>query len=219
MCGEGAGHCSSDLDWQQIRSDAAAFPRVSTSFDPQIEALRRIPTAAFNLTVNGSPVRIDVPPPQIVAVEAHTQAGELWSMVAPEFPFIDTHVLTLFSPLAVYDGSASALSFPASGAESNGVGFCHNGRENCEEDMIEVPATSLDEFLPWEQQRVDILKIDTEGGEPRALFGARQMLAAKQVGVLIFEVHQKGGWAYRSLGSVVHELDHTYGKFSVTPAF
>ena len=92
------------------------------------------------------------------------------------------------------------MNFPVDGAEHRGVNTC----VDCA--VVPVPATSLDAVLNNEPV-IDLLKIDAEGGEPDILRGASASLARGGIRTLLFELHDKGGWARMSPCAVVQTLD------------
>jgi FkbM family methyltransferase len=56
-------------------------------------------------------------------------------------------------------------------------------------DGITVPCTTLDEaFASWQLARVDLLKIDVEGGEPTVIRGGRSVLSSGRVRALVCEI-------------------------------
>lgn len=74
-------------------------------------------------------------------------------------------------------------------------------------------ATLMTDFPlpPLHKPLVDILMIDTEGNDPKALQGASQLLAGKGARVVIFEYHRNGEWGRWKEGVTleksINELD------------
>jgi FkbM family methyltransferase len=70
---------------------------------------------------------------------------------------------------------------------------------------IVVRALALDEYLPA-GRRVDVVKVDVEGAEARALGGMRRILAESSPTILL-EFHREVGWpAIGLLGEFGYEL-------------
>jgi FkbM family methyltransferase len=56
-------------------------------------------------------------------------------------------------------------------------------------DGVAVPCTTLDEaFAAWQLDRVDLLKIDVEGGEPQVIRGGRSVLSSGRIRALVCEI-------------------------------
>lgn len=54
---------------------------------------------------------------------------------------------------------------------------------------LDVPATTLDEYAEDAGiDRIALLKVDVEGAEPDVLAGAAELLAARRIGTILFEV-------------------------------
>lgn len=74
------------------------------------------------------------------------------------------------------------------------------------EQLVEVPAISLDEFVYVERHPLpDFIKLDVEGAEGRAMSGARRVLAERRPGLLL-EIHGAPG---REVWEMLRELDYT----------
>jgi FkbM family methyltransferase len=74
------------------------------------------------------------------------------------------------------------------------------------EQLVEVPAVSLDEFVYGERHPPpDFIKMDVEGAEGRAMSGARRLLAERRPGLLL-EIHGAPG---REVWELLRELDYT----------
>lgn len=74
------------------------------------------------------------------------------------------------------------------------------------EQLVEVPATSLDEFVYGENHPLpDFIKLDVEGAEGRAMSGARRVLAERRPGLLL-EIHGAPGL---EVWEMLRELDYT----------
>lgn len=72
-----------------------------------------------------------------------------------------------------------------------------------------VRATSIDKFILEKNiERVDLLRIDTEGNDPRVLLGAARTLSVMKPSYVAFENHMYGGWAKFDLKDVIDYLDN-----------
>jgi len=90
--------------------------------------------------------------------------------------------------LAVSDSSGSAKLNVHQVKGHNSLGTVTTSRYLY---TITVPTTTLDEFAEQHGiERIDFLKIDVEGFEPEVLRGARRLLAARKIGLMIFEVNK-----------------------------
>ncbi|CAF1220708.1 unnamed protein product [Adineta steineri] len=76
------------------------------------------------------------------------------------------------------------------------------------EKVFQTSTITLDEFVEQKniQQKIDLLKIDTEGADPLVLQGAKKLFAKKQIRILIFENHGIGTWKTTSLLTVIEFL-------------
>lgn len=90
------------------------------------------------------------------------------------------------------------------GDETIGIDFGPRGNET-----YPVKVTSVDKFV-FEHQisRVDILKIDTEGNDPRVLLGSAKTLAILRPRYVSFENHQIGRWATFDLKDIIDYMDN-----------
>lgn len=85
------------------------------------------------------------------------------------------------------------------GIESIGIEL-NRGCKNC--SMVDVPLMVMDRFVAQEGlPRVDILSIDTEGNDPRVLYGAAKTL--EHVQYVEFEYCEAGAWRNSTLEEVV----------------
>jgi len=56
-------------------------------------------------------------------------------------------------------------------------------------DSLAVPCTTLDEaFATWQLPRIDLVKLDVEGGEPQVIRGGRAVLSSGRVRALVCEI-------------------------------
>jgi hypothetical protein len=69
---------------------------------------------------------------------------------------------------------------------------------------------TLDDFVEQKQikQKIDLLKIDTEGADPLVLQGANKLLSQEKIRILIFENHGIGAWKTTSLLRVIESLSN-----------
>lgn len=74
------------------------------------------------------------------------------------------------------------------------------------EQLVDVPAISLDEFVYGEKHPLpDFIKLDVEGAEGKAVSGARRVLAERRPGLLL-EIHGAPG---REVWEILRELNYT----------
>lgn len=72
-----------------------------------------------------------------------------------------------------------------------------------------VPTVSIDKFiLDNNIEGLQILKIDTEGNDPRVLLGAARTLAIMKPSYLFFENHGIGQWSTFDLKDIIDYLDN-----------
>ena len=94
------------------------------------------------------------------------------------------------------------------GAESCGlVSSADQSRSN--ENIFQTETITLDDFVQQKgiSQKIDLLKIDTEGADPLVLQGAKKLFAQQQIRLMIFENHGVGIWKITSLLKVIESLD------------
>jgi FkbM family methyltransferase len=77
---------------------------------------------------------------------------------------------------------AGEVSFDTGPADQTGWGGIAPGAL---ENTIRVPMVRLDDELG--EQRIAVLKIDTEGADPLVLFGCQRLLEGGRIGVIYFE--------------------------------
>ena len=94
------------------------------------------------------------------------------------------------------------------GVEADGHRPVLAGRE-----LIQVPATTLDEFIAAGNPPPQLVKIDVEGGESEVLSGARALFTARRP-LLIVEVHHQP--ACESLQTWLAESRYS-GRWQVPP--
>jgi len=78
--------------------------------------------------------------------------------------------------------------------------------------LVEVPALSLDDFvMQYGIDRVDLMKIDIEGSETKALKGARTLFSQRRVGTVVCEFNPR--WLSRmgSSAAELYEIASEYG--------
>ena len=89
-----------------------------------------------------------------------------------------------------------------------GGGTFHNVGCDAESDTIQLPVTTLTVFCKeYQIDRVDVMKIDTEGAECSVLKGAPTALLAN-VHVLLGELHSVDDWEVFQMLTPTHELSY-----------
>ena len=81
-------------------------------------------------------------------------------------------------------------------------------------DQIEVETITIDSFCDKENiERIDILKLDVEGAELKALRGAHNMLSTHAVILIYTEVmfvpHYEGGCLFHEIAGFLRQYDYT----------
>ncbi|UJR12601.1 hypothetical protein I4U23_016776 [Adineta vaga] len=102
-------------------------------------------------------------------------------------------------------GTANMKKCPA-GGEACGLMTRDDTASN--DNIFQTPTMTLDDFVEQKniQQKIDLLKIDTEGADPLVLQGAKKLFSKKQIRLLIFENHGVGTWKTTSLLTVIEFL-------------
>jgi FkbM family methyltransferase len=93
-------------------------------------------------------------------------------------------------------GVANLSECPVGG---EGCGLISVGRAVPNETIFQSQTMTLDDFVKQKKikQKIDLLKIDTEGADPLVLQGAKQLFSREQIRMLIFENHEIGAWKQR----------------------
>lgn len=81
-------------------------------------------------------------------------------------------------------------------------------------DQVEIETTTIDSFCNKENiERIDILKLDVEGAEIKALKGAHNKLSSHAVTLIYTEVmfisHYEGGCLYHELAGLLEQYGYT----------
>jgi FkbM family methyltransferase len=87
------------------------------------------------------------------------------------------------------------------------------------EERLEVPVDTIDNYCTARAiDRIDLLKIDTQGYEPDCLRGARDMLSRQAIGVIQVEIlnHKKYARRTRFLDIETILAPHGYRLFNIT---
>ncbi|CAF1377655.1 unnamed protein product [Adineta ricciae] len=103
-------------------------------------------------------------------------------------------------------GTANMKKCPAGGEV---CGLITNDDTARNDKVFQTPTVTLDDFIEQKkiQQKIDLLKIDTEGAHPLALQGAKKLFSRKQIiRLLIFENHGISTWKTTSLLTVIDFL-------------
>jgi FkbM family methyltransferase len=80
------------------------------------------------------------------------------------------------------------------------------------EAAIEVPVVTLDEYCAERRlHRVDVLKVDVEGGETLVFRGATQLLASPAAPIIFFETSDSVSSLFQSSSKQVKTLLHEHG--------
>ncbi|MFZ9888828.1 MAG: FkbM family methyltransferase [Myxococcota bacterium] len=99
-----------------------------------------------------------------------------------------------FEQLALSDHSGGAVLFDLARHEGSQLASLHRealSPQQAEMTQLTVQTRTLDDFCAEHGvERIDLLKIDTEGHELRILDGARRMLAEKRIRALQFEFNE-----------------------------
>jgi hypothetical protein len=84
------------------------------------------------------------------------------------------------------------------------------GADEPHDGYLKVEMMTLDDLVEKKKikQKIDLLKIDTEGADPLALQGANKLLSGGQIRMLIFENHNIGAWQHTSLLNVIESLNN-----------
>lgn len=94
--------------------------------------------------------------------------------------------------LAEFDGAATLNAYTLSARNALTPYAPHPdlGRDpDMPVERIEIPTWTLDRFCAQHRiERVDLLKLDTQGAEGRVLAGARDLLQAQRIGLIALEV-------------------------------
>jgi hypothetical protein len=78
-----------------------------------------------------------------------------------------------------------------------------------------IPVRRLDDLIEeWGVQRIDLLKIDVEGWEPRVFAGARRALSSGQIGAILCEFND---FWLRAVGSSTRALWQVLADFGYKP--
>ena len=82
------------------------------------------------------------------------------------------------------------------------------------ESVIEVPCIKLDDFCEEQNiSRIDILKMDIQGGEFSALRGAGKLLSNKSIKLIYLEVYYREQYVNQPLFHDISKLLHEFGYY------
>ena len=80
--------------------------------------------------------------------------------------------------------------------------------------FVEIPAVTLDDFCQRNNiERIDVMKIDIEGSETKALRGCSRMLRTGRVGTIVIEFNN---YWLRKMGSSPNELYDLFETYNLT---
>jgi FkbM family methyltransferase len=101
----------------------------------------------------------------------------------------------------------AAMSKCSVGGE--GCGLMSVGRAVPNETTFQSQTMTLDDFVEQKKikQKIDLIKIDTEGADPLVIQGAKKLFSREQIRMLIFENHGIGAWKTTSLLEVIQSLN------------
>jgi FkbM family methyltransferase len=199
---------------------------------------RRLHTAAENDAVLFARGLIHAPKPVVFDVGAHD--GETAKRLRQLFPAARIHCFEPFPDSCIlleqatngdHDTSihrvglsnrqgTATMNCNASTATNSLLGTDPRARETWGEGLldtggtIEIPITTLDDFCEGEGiERIDLLKIDTQGAEYAVLEGAARLLTRQAVAVLVFEMITASTYAGQRSPSEYFTLlqSHGYG--------
>ena len=86
------------------------------------------------------------------------------------------------------NGSAILRECRGTDGTNEGMNFVVNSETGTEEGDVAIPLVSLDDYCREKHiSRIDILKMDIEGGEYEALLGAENLLSSQSIGCLFIE--------------------------------
>jgi len=108
--------------------------------------------------------------------------------------------------MAVSNTSGSIQFSFKDGSERSHISTSESDTTDGGGEIIDVQLTTVDEFLQDQGLKmVDIMKIDTEGNDPRVLFGAKNSFQESRVRVVTFEIieTETGAWRYHSVTEMV----------------
>lgn len=198
--------------WYARRPPDSRGRRAVRRLERRLAALERSSTPWFDLRTNGEWALLHTlsrrgrPVETIVDVGANT--GEWYRAARRAFPAArivlveiapplwprldalvadDPHAQIMHYGLGAEDGDVTLRFFPHAPALSTTLPFPHRGLP----DELRAPVRSVEAFLDDAGlDRVDVVKVDVEGGEFPVVLGLEPLLAAGHIGILQFEYGQ-----------------------------
>jgi len=154
--------------------------------------------ASTQVGSSGRVFAVEPNPKTFASLEQHLAVNRVTNVQAVMCGLADTPgILTLHAPPSNIDYNATVL--PRS-----------------EWTRVDVPARTLDDCVrEWAIERIDLMKIDVEGGEPAVLAGGADTLASGVVRHAMIEVN---GPRLTEGGSSPRELAHTLDACGFLPA-
>ncbi len=142
---------------------------------------------------------------EIYAFEPMKSTYDVLLQVRTQFNISNLYIYQLAISNAT--GIAAVAKCPV-GAES--CGLTSIGHVPSKEAVFQIQTMTLDDFVEQKKikQKIDLLKIDTEGADPLVLQGADKLLSQEKIRMLIFENHGIGAWKTTSLLTVIKSLSN-----------
>ena len=115
--------------------------------------------------------------------------------------------------IGVGKSSGEAFLKSCRGGDSSNEGMNYVGDEASEDSDRPVQIVALDDYCHQKQiQRIDLLKIDIEGGEHDALIGAQSLLKNQAIGCIFMELVEwaanRSGHSTREIKQILQDADY-----------
>jgi FkbM family methyltransferase len=108
------------------------------------------------------------------------------------------------NPIGVGKISGEAFLHCCTGSDGSNEGMNFVTGEMAQDSDVTVPLTSIDDFCRQKQiNRIDLMKMDIEGGEYDALLGAENLLRTQAIGCIFVELAE---WAANRSGHSTVEI-------------
>lgn len=123
----------------------------------------------------------------------------------------------IVNPVAVSDESGDIFLNTCTGGDGSNEGMNFVSHTQVQEVTEVVQALTIDDYCQQNGiETIDLMKMDIEGGEFRALLGAQKMLVNKEIRIILMELIE---WAANRSGSSCNEIkqllfDSGYKMFS-----